>query len=115
MQSPAGAARWCGAPPHYEPFELPDPLGDDRAVVDVLAVGLHPRVRTGASGQHYASTGKLPMVPGVDGVGRCADCRTVYFVADDDLIGPMATRTVIDTRAPSSCRPAPTSCGSPRR
>jgi hypothetical protein len=31
---------------------------------------LHPRVRSGASASHYASTGKLPMVPGVDGVGR---------------------------------------------
>ncbi|MBM2623250.1 zinc-binding alcohol dehydrogenase family protein [Actinoplanes sp. LDG1-06] len=86
-------------PPAYEPFDLPDfEGGDDLAVADVLAVGLHPRVRSGASGRHYTSTGKLPMVPGVDGVGRLADGRTVYFVADDDLTGPMATRTVIDTR-----------------
>ncbi len=85
-------------PPAYEPFELPAPAGDDQAVVDVLAVGLHPRVRTGASGRHYTSTGELPMVPGVDGVGRLADGRTVYFVADDDRPGPMATQAVIDTR-----------------
>ena len=70
----------------------------DQAVVDVLAVGLHPRVRSGASGSHYTSTGKLPMVPGVDGVGRREDGQLVYFVADDELAGPMATRTVIDTR-----------------
>ena len=86
------------APPAYQPFDLPDPTGDEQAVVDVLAVGLHPRVRTGASGRHYTSTGRLPMVPGVDGVGRLEDGRTVYFVADDELTGPMATRTVIDTR-----------------
>jgi NADPH:quinone reductase-like Zn-dependent oxidoreductase len=98
MQIHAAVVRSFDEPPHYEPFDLPDRLGDDRAVVDVLAVGLHPRVRAGASGQHYTSTGELPMVPGVDGVGRCADGRTVYFVADDDLVGPMATRTVIDTR-----------------
>jgi NADPH:quinone reductase-like Zn-dependent oxidoreductase len=55
-------------------------------------------VRTAASGAHYTSTGGLPMIPGVDGVGRRADGRTVFFVADDDLPGPMATRTVIDTR-----------------
>ena len=85
-------------PPRYEPFELPAPSGSDQALVDVLAVGLHPRVRSGASGGHYTSTGKLPMVPGIDGVGRRADGQTVYFVADDELAGPMATRTVIDTR-----------------
>jgi NADPH:quinone reductase-like Zn-dependent oxidoreductase len=90
--------------PRYEPFDLPAPSGDDQVVLDVLAVGLHPRVRTGASGRHYTSTGKLPMVPGVDGVGRRADGRLVYFVADDELTGPMATRTVVDARR---CVPLP--------
>ncbi|MCX4460194.1 zinc-binding alcohol dehydrogenase family protein (plasmid) [Streptomyces sp. NBC_01340] len=85
-------------PPRYEPFDLPASSGEDQELVDVLAVGLHPRVRTGASGNHYTSTGELPMVPGVDGVGRREDGRLVYFVADDELVGPMATRTVIDSR-----------------
>jgi NADPH:quinone reductase-like Zn-dependent oxidoreductase len=98
MQIRAAVVSSFEEPPHYEPFDLPDRIDDDQAVVDVLAVGLHPRVRSGASGRHYTSTGKLPMVPGVDGVGRRADGRAVYFVADDDLVGPMATRTVIDTR-----------------
>src|SRR3954471_16745887 len=98
MQIQAAVVRSFAEPPHYEPFDLPDHVDDDQAVVDVLAVGLHPRVRAGAAGRHYTSTGKLPMVPGVDGVGRRADGRAVYFVADDELVGPMATRTVIDTR-----------------
>jgi NADPH:quinone reductase-like Zn-dependent oxidoreductase len=85
-------------PPRYEPFDLLAPSDSDQALVDVLAVGLHPRVRSGAAGRHYTSTGKLPMVPGIDGVGRRADGQAVYFVADDELVGPMATRTVIDTR-----------------
>ncbi|MFE2431664.1 zinc-binding dehydrogenase [Streptomyces sp. NPDC059373] len=85
-------------PPRYEPFDLPAPSDEDQALVDVLAVGLHPRVRSGASGSHYTSNGKLPMVPGIDGVGRRQDGRMVYFVADDELVGPMATRTVIDSR-----------------
>jgi hypothetical protein len=50
----------------------PAPVDEDQEVVDVLAMGLHPRVRTGAAGKHYTSTGKVPMVPGVDGVGRRA-------------------------------------------
>jgi NADPH:quinone reductase-like Zn-dependent oxidoreductase len=85
-------------PPHYQQFDVPTPTGEDERLVDVLSVGLHPRVRTGASGKHYTSTGRLPMIPGVDGVGRLADGRRVYFVADDDLPGPMAERTVIDLR-----------------
>ena len=98
MDIHAAVVRSFDSPPRYEPFELPAPADEDRAVVEVLASGLHPRVRSGASGGHYTSTGRLPMVPGVDGVGRHEDGRVVYFVADDDLLGPMATRTVIDTR-----------------
>src|SRR4051812_28391523 len=98
MDVHAAVVRSFDNPPRYEPFDLPAPSGSDQALVDVLAVGLHPRVRTGASGSHYTSTGRLPMVPGIDGVGRRVDGQLVYFVADDELVGPMATRTVIDTR-----------------
>ena len=98
MKVDAAVVRSFENPPRYEPFDLPAPADDDQALVDVVAVGLHPRVRSGASGSHYTSTGKLPMVPGIDGVGRREDGQLVYFVADDDLTGPMATRTVIDTR-----------------
>lgn len=98
MDIHAAVVRSFDNPPHYEPFVLPAPSGQDQTVVEVLAVGLHPRVRSGATGRHYTSTGSLPMVPGIDGVGRLGDGRVVYFVADDDLLGPMATRTVIDTR-----------------
>ena len=98
MDIHAAVVRSFDKPPRYEPFDLSAPSDGDQALVDVLAVGLHPRVRSGASGRHYTSTGKLPMVPGVDGVGRREDGQLVYFAADDDLAGPMATRTVIDTR-----------------
>jgi NADPH:quinone reductase-like Zn-dependent oxidoreductase len=98
MDINAAVVRSFDHPPRWESFDLPAPADEDQEVVDVLAVGLHPRVRSGASGKHYTSTGKLPLVPGIDGVGRRADGRMVYFVADDDLVGPMATRTVIDSR-----------------
>jgi NADPH:quinone reductase-like Zn-dependent oxidoreductase len=84
-------------PPRYESFTLPA-ADQGREVVDVLAAGLHPRVRSGASGEHYTSNGKLPMIPGVDGVGRRADGTLVYFVADDDVTGSMSTRTFVDPR-----------------
>jgi NADPH:quinone reductase-like Zn-dependent oxidoreductase len=85
-------------PPHYQEVETPAPTSPDEELADVLAVGLHPRVRSGASGAHYTSTGRLPLIPGIDGVARLADGQVVYFVADDDLPGPMAGKTVIDRR-----------------
>ncbi|GIF20715.1 NADPH:quinone reductase-like Zn-dependent oxidoreductase [Actinoplanes tereljensis] len=83
--------------PHYLPFEVPE-VGEGQVLLDVLAVGLHPRVRTGATGQHYTSSGTLPMIPGVDGVGRRPDGTAVYFVTDDDVIGTMAEKAVVDAR-----------------
>jgi NADPH:quinone reductase-like Zn-dependent oxidoreductase len=85
-------------PPHYTQFEVPQPDSDDEAVVDVLAVGVHPRTRSGAAGAHYTSTGTLPMIPGIDGVGRRPDGTLVYFVAGDDVIGTMADKAVVDLR-----------------
>jgi NADPH:quinone reductase-like Zn-dependent oxidoreductase len=55
-------------------------------------------VRTDAAGTHYTSTGELPMIPGIDGVAQLADGSRVYFVADDELPGPMADQAVIDIR-----------------
>jgi NADPH:quinone reductase-like Zn-dependent oxidoreductase len=86
------------APPRYREFAVPEPAGPDQVLIDVLAVGLHPRVRSGASGQHYTSSGQLPLIPGVDGVARLPDGSVVYFAADDELPGPMAERAVIDVR-----------------
>jgi len=82
-------------PPHYHPFAVPVPA-EGEVLVDVLAAGLHPRVRTGAAGRHYTSSGTLPMIPGVDGVGRLPDGRLVYFAADDDVLGTMADKALAD-------------------
>jgi len=85
-------------PPHYQQREVPQPTTPDEMIVDVLAVGLHPRTRTDAAGTHYTSTGTLPMVPGIDGVGRRPDGKRIYFVAGDDVIGTMADKAVVDGR-----------------
>jgi NADPH:quinone reductase-like Zn-dependent oxidoreductase len=84
-------------PPHYQRFEAPKPSAGE-VLADVLAAGLHPRVRTGAAGKHYTSSGTLPMIPGIDGVGRLPDGKLVYFVAADDVLGTMADRAVVDPR-----------------
>ena len=86
------------AAPRYQEFPAPVPAGADEMLVDVLAAGLHPRVRSQADGSHYTSTGELPLVPGIDGVGRGPDGLLRYFVLPDSTMGAMADLTVIDTR-----------------
>lgn len=85
-------------PPRYQQFEVPRPAAPEEELVDVLAVGLHPRVRSGAAGAHYTSTGALPLIPGIDAVGRRPDGTRVYFLADDGAFGTMADRAIADAR-----------------
>ncbi len=85
-------------PPSYREFADPVPNGVDDVLVDVLAAGLHRRVRSQADGSHYTSTGELPLVPGVDGVGRLPDGSVRYFALTDTTLGAMAERTVINRR-----------------
>jgi NADPH:quinone reductase-like Zn-dependent oxidoreductase len=80
--------------PRYASFA--DPAGE--TVVDVAAAALHPRVRSMADGSHYESTGELPLIPGIDGVGRDAEGSLRYFVLPDTALGSMAERVAIDPR-----------------
>ncbi|MGW7665912.1 quinone oxidoreductase family protein [Streptomyces sp. NPDC054775] len=93
----AAVVRSFENPPRYEEFITPRPT-EGQVLIDMLAAGLHPRVRSGANGSHYTSDGRLPLIPGVDGVGRLADGRRVYFVADDDAPGTMAEQALLDPR-----------------
>ncbi|BEP15218.1 zinc-binding alcohol dehydrogenase family protein [Acidothermaceae bacterium B102] len=85
-------------PPQYDDLPAPTAARDHELVVDVIAAGLHPRVRSQADGSHYTSTERLPLVPGIDGVGRGADGLLRYFILPDATLGSMAEQTVIDTR-----------------
>jgi NADPH:quinone reductase-like Zn-dependent oxidoreductase len=100
----AAVVRSFDAPPRYEDFDLSAPRGADDVVVDVLAAGLHPRVRSGASGSHYADERVLPMIPGIDAVGRLPDGKLVYCVVHDTPYGTMAAQVVADRRR---CVPLP--------
>lgn len=84
--------------PRFEQFPLPTKLGPHEEVVEVLASGLHSRVRSQTNGSHYTSTDELPFVPGVDGVARTAEGEVRYFILPDTKLGSMAERTVIDRR-----------------
>jgi NADPH:quinone reductase-like Zn-dependent oxidoreductase len=87
-----------GSAPRYEEFPSPAAAADDEMIIDVIAAGLHPRVRSQADGSHYTSTGELPLVPGIDGVGRGRDGLLRYFILPDTRAGSMAEQTVIDAR-----------------
>jgi hypothetical protein len=94
----AAVVRSFDRPPRYETVETPEAGGEHELLVDVLAAGLHPRVRSTADGSHYTSGDELPLIPGIDGVGRTPDGDLVYFVLPDTTLGAMAERTVIDRR-----------------
>jgi NADPH:quinone reductase-like Zn-dependent oxidoreductase len=94
----AAVVRDFGSAPRYEEFASPVATREGEEVVDVVAAGLHPRVRSQADGSHYTSTDELPLIPGIDGVGRRADGSLVYFVLPDTVYGSMAGQTVIDVR-----------------
>ncbi|QSB23897.1 hypothetical protein [Curtobacterium sp. 24E2] len=51
-----------GHAPTWQEFGEPAP-GPGEVVVDVVAAGLHPRVRSQADGSHYTSEGALPWSP----------------------------------------------------
>jgi NADPH:quinone reductase-like Zn-dependent oxidoreductase len=83
-------------PPRYEDVRDPVVTGGGDVVVDVLAAGLHPRVRSQAGGIHYTSTGELPFIPGIDAVVRDPKGAIRYAILDDTTLGTMAERTVIE-------------------
>lgn len=85
-------------PPRYDTFATPSPAGEDEVLVEVVASGLHPRVRSSANGSHYTSTEELPLIPGIDGVGRTPEGELVYFVLPDTALGAMAEHTLVDRR-----------------
>lgn len=90
-------------PPHYAEFADPV-VGDGEVLVKVSAAGLHQIVRALANGSHYGSTGILPFVPGVDGVGRLADGRRVYFGSTRPPYGTFAELSITQ---PWMCVPVP--------
>jgi NADPH:quinone reductase-like Zn-dependent oxidoreductase len=92
-----------GQPPRFESFPDPTPAADE-VLVQVRAAGLHPVVKALASGSHYGSTDQLPLIPGIDGVGRLEDGRRVYVGNPRPPYGTMAEQTVMPR---SMCLPLP--------
>jgi NADPH:quinone reductase-like Zn-dependent oxidoreductase len=83
-----------GAAPKYGEFA--DPLVDDGyELVDLVAAGLHPVVRSLAAGRHYGSTGSWPLIPGVDAVARSASGDLIYTGLVKPPYGTFAERMAV--------------------
>jgi NADPH2:quinone reductase len=99
----AAVVQVLGQAPKYQEFAEPVP-NQDEVLINVHAAGLHPIVKALASGAHYSSTGQVPMVAGIDGVGTRPDGARVYFGSARKPWGTMAELCA----APSSmCLPLP--------
>ncbi|MYV17406.1 quinone oxidoreductase family protein [Furfurilactobacillus milii] len=81
--------------PKVSVIETPKPAANEQTV-HVLAAAVYPRVRSQANGTHYTSTGELPFVPGLDGVGQTETGQTGYFITSNAKYGALAEQTVID-------------------
>jgi NADPH:quinone reductase-like Zn-dependent oxidoreductase len=84
----------AGQPPIYGDFQEAVPA-DGELEVTVSAAALSNVVKSRASGAHYSSSGQLPFVVGIDGVGRLNDGRRVYFVLPKAPFGSMAEKAVV--------------------
>ncbi len=92
-----------GATPRFEPFAEPV-RNDEEVLVHVSAAALNPSTKLLASGQHYASPKQLPVICGVEGVGRLDDGTRVFFGVRRPPNGSMCQRTVVPR---SFCWPLP--------
>src|SRR5207248_1202593 len=91
------------APPRYTTF--PDPVAaDGEKLVKVSAAGLHPIVKALAKGSHYGSSGELPFIAGIDGVGRLDDGTRVFFGVARSPLGTFCERSLA---ASWMCLPLP--------
>jgi NADPH:quinone reductase-like Zn-dependent oxidoreductase len=86
-----------GAPdaaPVYGEFPEPE-LDEGHELVELVATGIHPFVRSAATGRHYGSTGTWPLIPGVDAVARTVDGDLIFTGFVRPPYGTLAERMVI--------------------
>lgn len=83
--------------------DMPEPVAaPGEVLVEVTASAISHIVKGRASGRHYSSAGTYPFGVGIDGVGRLADGKRVYFILPRAPYGSMAERTVV---AAAQCLP----------
>jgi NADPH:quinone reductase-like Zn-dependent oxidoreductase len=90
----AAVLHTLGQAPRCEPFPDPTPAQGE-VLVEVRVAALKPVDRQMASGAHYASFRKFPVVCGSDGTGVLENGTRVFFAMSREPYGAMAQRTVV--------------------
>ena len=90
----AAVLRALGKPPRFEEFPDPKP-SQGEVIVHVKAASLKNIDKMMASGSHYESYTKLPVVCGIDGVGILDDGTRVFCGGSRPPYGTMAERSVV--------------------
>lgn len=80
-----------GTAPRPGIFAEPD-LQQGEQLVHVTAAAIKQLERAIVAGTHYSSPKVLPIVPGIDGVGRLDDGSRVFFLVQRRPFGAMAER-----------------------
>jgi NADPH:quinone reductase-like Zn-dependent oxidoreductase len=83
-----------GELPKFQDFDEPT-LQEGEVLIHARAAGVHPVVKSIASGAHYSASGSGPIIPGVDGVGTLEDGTRVYFGGARKPWGTMAERVAV--------------------
>lgn len=101
-----------GTNPGCADFPDPEPLGD-RPLLTMVGAGMHPVVRSIATGTHYGSVDRYPLIPGVDGVAQRPDGTLVYTGYTRAPWGTMAERlaTPFDIPLPPDADPLALAAG----
>jgi len=90
----AAVLHTLGDMPRFEDF--PNPTANEGEVlVRMRAAGLHPIVKSLASGKHYGASNDVPFIVGVDGVGVLEDGTRIYCGFARKPYGTMAEWTVV--------------------
>ncbi|GAB3570767.1 zinc-binding alcohol dehydrogenase family protein [Amycolatopsis endophytica] len=100
------------APPVCADFPEPEHQ-PDRAPLQLVGAGLHHVVRGLATGRHYGSRQRYPLVPGIDAVARTSDGRLVYTGLPRSPWGTMAERLVtpFEVEVPAGADPLAVAAG----
>jgi NADPH:quinone reductase-like Zn-dependent oxidoreductase len=80
-----------GESAHYGDFAEPGER-EGRQIVELVAAGIHPVVRSLASGRHYGSGDRWPLVPGIDAVVRSAEGVLAFSGFPEPPFGTLAQR-----------------------
>lgn len=93
----AAVLRSAGESPVYADFDEPE-VTEGRELVELVAAGIHPIVRSLAAGTHYGSTDAYPLIPGIDAVARTADGALVYTGFLQAPYGTLAEHMAVPAR-----------------